>query len=1755
MPAKMNSFCSMGRSLWFLIVFFMNVFPVLSQSHSTLDSSLDGGFLAPRSEKMGYLGDPSFGLEFAATSCNQFVSHGVQPTHHELAFARFYIVSAAPQGVREIESGPLMVGVSGFGKNIQFKQGESPFPMGFRFGEAKHPGPDVVDWTDTSQLLRVGVSNSTGLRMKEPQVISLGSGLWHFAETHLTDSTSRSCSKQLKYLTKINNRKINFLTGCHAPTRANSDWAGAWTGVAQVTDLAATRLNLDIKPDHWASARLLASRQWAGSLAITSCTFYGYPVGPTWPRAKALSNCLLEAFTRDIVYGSQGVRCIGGDFNDSPGALRQQQLWAQCGWVNAQSLAVEKFSHQWTATCKFSTEPDQLWLSPEAAVLMRKFEVKQCFADHATIIAYLEVPKLLHQVWRWPLPSEIDWGSFPDYDCYVSGHFDPGQCYIADPDGSFASWASRFEDGVHFHLTKHGQQLKEGARGRGQRTSPMSSSEVAPVCVQSRPGEIEMKSDVLGRAVLLWFKQARRLQSLVHALKAGKMTKDAVEYRDLLWSSILSAKGFQSGFREWWRKKELICIDAPSQLFAVTPGLIEVQLIFQEFMAHFRKFESWNLRERNEKLQAKYKTGLQQLMKELRAEKQSAPVCFWEEKKFEIMALELESGQIELDQEPSIASDHIWLFEGENICLSNFDGTLCVLGTNVQVERGDVFVQRIFSSTVSEMHAQLVSFWQPRWRKLADLPEDTWARIVDFVTAYMPRLSFSWAPINREDWRQAALKMKTRAARGTDGIARLDMARLSDVHLDELLHLLEMIETQGMNWPKQILVGIVTCVAKISAPALPAHYRPISVFSIIYRIWSGLRTRQFLWQIKDLLPAGICGFVPQCEAAQIWAGLQGWIELSLVEGTDLVGMSSDLQRAFNHIGRRQTFLVAEKVGLPQELLRPWGNFIANVERRFDLFGQLSQPVLSTSGFPEGDPLSILAMLLANWSHHQYLAAFNPKINAITYVDNVSLIGQDCVSLFQGLASTKIFYGLWGLDLDDQKTFSWGITAELRAQLRLWDVPVQEIHQELGGQMSYSRRCRNKLLRDRGEGLSTKWTRLQRSPAPAEQKLQVLPLVFWPASLHGVANCHLSSAYIQNERRKASKALAWNAAGTNLQMKFSLSSVPLADPGFFQLVTTFSTFTRLLAKSDEFGRRWSDFLEVANSKLPGPYSKFIQQIEQIEWAVLSSHQIIDHRGDWHDLFHFDRKLVFARLYEAWVFHITGKVKHKTMDDLLQLEIPITLHGMNKLSPLLRARVAALHSGAFISASQKSKFDPSQTDTCDVCNTRDDRKHWLTCPKFAPLRENFPEDDSWIRETPNCTLFHLLVPWDPDLHVLEKHFPSISTEPHQFDSYETVEGIQHVFSDGSCHGGACPYSARAAWALVHSGTSHTIVAAHLAGPRQCIDRAETEAIIAAAAWSLLVKKTTWVWSDSKSCVHTAKRVIEQRSLIDVRTNGDLWYSFLQLILQMRDGQFDVLWTPAHLDGQQTTDAFEDWLHRWNNWVDWQANLMNMQRPFSFWQDLTSVQKKSESWHQKLKLLRTFYLRIAEGTGLNKKKTSKTLQPVYVLEDDHDCTESIPDCLPLNWKHNLPSSTKKLPSWFYEEILNWLIQNDAVDGPLQLISEVELAIALAADSSFHFPAWDSQRNTWSPKSYSMHFERPTLSTLIRLIFVALDVLAGHFDFVGHLAKGVRRETLGIFRPGRGLYIRWPLTLRHQVVDRLGRLVSRRSIRVAADLARPLV
>lgn len=194
----------------------------------------------------------------------------------------------------------------------------------------------------------------------------------------------------MRHLALQQGRLVRAHFGAPAALRAGSAWAGTWTGVATISDFVSRPVTLPWKAHEYTSGRVLVTQHFVQGVCLTKAVIYGYPTSPTWPKAKAHTSGLLEVITEEIVLGTRGPRIVAGDFNTGPTGLAVFDTWRRLGWQSAQTWAFERWHQSPIMTYKGLTEPDQLWLSPEALALCTSVQVVDHFMEHATVQVQLD---------------------------------------------------------------------------------------------------------------------------------------------------------------------------------------------------------------------------------------------------------------------------------------------------------------------------------------------------------------------------------------------------------------------------------------------------------------------------------------------------------------------------------------------------------------------------------------------------------------------------------------------------------------------------------------------------------------------------------------------------------------------------------------------------------------------------------------------------------------------------------------------------------------------------------------------------------------------------------------------------------------------------------------------------------------------------------------------------------------------------------------------------------------------------------------------------------------------------------------------------------------------------------------------------------------------------------------------------------------------------------------------------------------------
>jgi ribonuclease HI len=111
---------------------------------------------------------------------------------------------------------------------------------------------------------------------------------------------------------------------------------------------------------------------------------------------------------------------------------------------------------------------------------------------------------------------------------------------------------------------------------------------------------------------------------------------------------------------------------------------------------------------------------------------------------------------------------------------------------------------------------------------------------------------------------------------------------------------------------------------------------------------------------------------------------------------------------------------------------------------------------------------------------------------------------------------------------------------------------------------------------------------------------------------------------------------------------------------------------------------------------------------------------------------------------------------------------------------------------------------------------------------------------------------------------------------------VEGVQHVFTDGTATAATLP-TKLAAWGCLNATSGEVVAMGHDPGLSQLSDRAELLAALSAIDGQVHFGVSMHMWTDSKYVADGISHIL-QSGVIGDRSNQDIWERVHQLLHQL-------------------------------------------------------------------------------------------------------------------------------------------------------------------------------------------------------------------------------------------------------------------------------
>ena len=384
-------------------------------------------------------------------------------------------------------------------------------------------------------------------------------------------------------------------------------------------------------------------------------------------------------------------------------------------------------------------------------------------------------------------------------------------------------------------------------------------------------------------------------------------------YRVNLWRAISRAKGYDPTFPLWWQKRPIQLQGVPQDWPPFVPTIEIMRAIFADYEMNYRKFESWHNQQRAEMLNLTLHENHSKVFSLLKPIGKAPLQHLEETTDINILGISDDLMQIHLEHPPSISDTSVVQVEGQQLQVDDVDGSLLTLASPLHDEHSEVVHVTQHYSTIDQLQEHLAQFWRPRWWRDTPAPSD-WDRMFRFCEVYLSQQPEHHDPITVAQWREVNKRYNQRSARGPDGFSHKDLHYMPFAFEDRLVDQLNFWEEVG-QFPSQLHTGFIHPLPKREQSSQVGDFRPVIIYSMVYRSWASLRSRQILKRMANMIGAHQFGFIPNRECIEVWMAIQAVIEESILLGKDVTGFVSDIVKAFEFLPRQPILWLGRRLGI------------------------------------------------------------------------------------------------------------------------------------------------------------------------------------------------------------------------------------------------------------------------------------------------------------------------------------------------------------------------------------------------------------------------------------------------------------------------------------------------------------------------------------------------------------------------------------------------------------------------------------------------------------------------------------------------------------------------------------------------------------------------------------------------------------------------------------------------------------------------
>ena len=1301
--------------------------------------------------------------------------------------------------------------------------------VGVRIGEASNPGPMHCGHVSAKKAdLRLAVCNPTALYGKVSECLQLNADIICVSETSSTVIAQKALSSEFAnfgyrcfWSKEVQSLKT---TDDHRPS-----FRGEASGTAILTRILARQPRLKI-PDILANTCRFTSAIFSvSSMDVLVISLYGF--AKKIQEGKRM-NDLLFALVHQVISQVNIPFIIAGDFNEPPQKLPIYKEFLKIGVVEAFEYYENFFGGQLPATCRGATRNDTAIIHHSLIPLIKGMHVQQdyLFDSHAPLFIDFDLSASLDTEYMWRIPQS--WAPLCPKREFIEENYQGGYHkffqYIPDfqtieeGDEYLLQWSKAVEYAVDKSLKQQHLLDPVGApfngipdqcRGRCRSRTFVPISKAKTVR-DDKHGGFNPPCEVLSLKSKLKIRQVRRLQSLLRALKSSLLvdTRQRDFQLQTEWDVIKRAKGFGRRWDHW-----ILAFDPISFVPDTIPIYEDLEL-----MMHITRMDCestcW-LEQANKKKKYDHKIKVDaednfsrftySIIKGQHAQPlHEVPVT----KTCDAKLLRSTKGKptiVLLDDVCFRVNDHALFGDTKIRILSQHRNIVqCEVMEGILPSRA-LLQQQHFAIRNKDIFHAFSEFWNPMWNRdsvMSQTDPGCWSDILQDIDATpLPCASIDVNILDVELWKSTISKLGLRKAHGICGWRYEELKLLPDCVITHLAQIFQRIFHLGGS--RYLMTARTHLLPKISRPESMNHVRPITILSCLYRLASKLLADQIGLSLSKVIPLGVSGGLPGRGVKDMALIQKLYIEDALTQCKPLCGFSLDLIKAFNTFPRLPMAYILQRLGIPTWVTKFWSNSLSRLVRHPQHQGALGVATPSTTGVPEGDGMSVIAMICL--STYFYVRVCTNYTFPFAYADNWSFFTSEERELHRSFRIILALTSSLKISIDFRKSWFCATSKNLKQSCKMTslyfpggdvNIPVLNEVKDLGEQVHYKKSMTLGFVKDKFVEGEAKINRIAALPTTIDHKARLIQSAVWPYALYTADTNYVGATHISKLRRAAINALVGEWNNTCPWLLGLVLSKHLSDPFVFILQNILRHLRRLASIRIDLAKKFIQMTcEHTSVRAWGPASALHLYLGRVGWKLNLNGILEISPVRQIDLLSTSTREIATFVSEVWPDFVITQINRKGIGNY-QIHSGLTIKAFQSIPQHLQKFVALTMVGGFQTESQKMKWAADSDGSCPLCEQKDCHRHsYLDCPCLAECRKEHEEAISILEfERPEWVYFP----------IARKHsqvdelaiFVTSVTLPEHPPPNPHEHQHRVFYTDGGCQHPTDRFSRLASWSIV-------------------------------------------------------------------------------------------------------------------------------------------------------------------------------------------------------------------------------------------------------------------------------------------------------------------------------------------------------------------